>query len=441
MKRVVALAIIVMSLVVSTAVAKPTQDDGFVAVIDMKMMIAPGTLAFLEKSLEKAETDGAKALIVKLDTPGGMLNTTQEMTQTIFSSKIPIFIYVAPSGGAAISAGVFITLAGHIAAMSPGTSIGAAHPVTGEGKDIEGDMRAKTENMTIAMVKSISEQRGRNVEWAEKAVKDSSSATDEEALKLKVIDIVATDVGDLLKQAAGKKVTIGKDEIELGDYSGLRREIYEIEFRDKMVNVLANPNIAALLWLGATTGLSLELYNPGAIFPGVVGIICLILALAVSQIIPISQGGVLLMIVGALLIGAEIYVGSGILGFGGLIAMVLGALYLVDVTQAPGMAVSPEIVIPLAVVMGGTLLYVMSVVLRDLKGRRVTGKEGMIGMIGRVVDPVTSDDEGRVFLNGEYWKAVLAEGEEGELTPDTDIVVVAEQSGLVLEVKRELGQD
>ncbi|MCB0318390.1 MAG: ATP-dependent Clp protease proteolytic subunit, partial [Bdellovibrionales bacterium] len=169
-----------------------------IAVMDMDMMILPGTQGYLEDTIKSAEDNNAKLIILTLDTPGGMLNTTQEMIQKIFSSKVPIVIYVSPTGASATSAGVFLTLAGHIAAMAPGTTIGAAHPVAGDGKDIEGDMRAKAENSTISMVKAISEQRGRNVKWAEQAVKESSSITEKEALSLKVVDLVADDLDELI---------------------------------------------------------------------------------------------------------------------------------------------------------------------------------------------------------------------------------------------------
>ena len=316
----------------------------YVAVLSMDMMILPGTQSYLEESIARAGREGAKIIVVNLDTPGGVLLTSQEMVQAILNSPIPIVIYVSPSGSTATSAGVFITMAAHIAAMAPGTSIGAAHPVTGEGKDIEGDMRKKAENMTIAMVKAISEQRGRNIKWAEQSVKESSSATAEEALKENVIDLLANDITSLLESIAGKKIKLGSQELELEDYSNLPRIEYEIATRDKVINVLANPNVAALLWMGATTGLSLEIYNPGAILPGVVGLICLVLALQVSQVIPISQSGILLLVLGAALIIADFFVGSAVLAVGGIIALAFGAVYLIDVSQAPGLEVSTELI-------------------------------------------------------------------------------------------------
>ncbi len=413
------------------ASADSSGGGGHVIVLNMDMMILPGTAGYLDDGIALAEQQGAKLLIVQLHTPGGILDTTQRMIQSIFRSKVPVVIYVAPSGSTAASAGVFITLAGHIAAMAPGTSIGAAHPVAGDGKNIEGDMRAKAENMTIAMVKSIAERRGRNVAWAEKAVKESSSITEKEALKQGVIDLVADDLDDLLRQIKGKEVQVESQPVVLGDYSGLEKRYVDISYQNELLNVLSNPNIAALLWLAATTGISIELYNPGAILPGVVGVICLILALAVSQIIPISQGAVMLLVVGALLIGAELYTGSLILGVGGVISMVLGAIYLVDVSQAPGLSVAFEMVVPLAAFLGLFMLYVATQAVRVMKKAPTTGASGLIGQRGKAVENVAAS--GRVFLNGEYWNAV---SNEGIIEAGAAIEVAGIREGLVLEVRK-----
>jgi len=413
----------------SFAEAEDEDKNAFIAVMDMNMMILPGTQAYLEKTIEDAQSKGAKLLIVRLDTPGGMLNTSQEMIQILLNAPMPVAMYVSPSGGTATSAGVFITLAAHVAAMSPGTSIGAAHPVGADGKDIEGDMGDKAEQMTIAMVKSIAEQRGRNVEWAEKSVKESNSLTEKEALNRGVVDLIADDVDDLLKQIKGKEVKVGKDTVILGDYGKLPRRRYAISFKDKSINVLANPNIAALLWLGATTGISLELYNPGTIIPGMVGLICLILALAVSQIIPISQGGLLLLILGTILIGAEFYFASGVLGIGGIVALVLGSLYLIDVSKAPDLAVSLEYILPVAIVLGLFLLIAVRAAVKTYKSKVTTGNEGMVGMYGEAVANISGS--GRVFMNGENWNAT---SKEGLIEKGARVKVVAIKDGMLLEV-------
>lgn len=411
-----------------------------IAIIKMKMMILPGTSSFLQSSISEAQAKGAKLLIVELDTPGGILDTSQEMVKTLFQATIPVVVYVSPQGAMAASAGVFITMAANVAVMAPGTSIGAAHPVQGDGKNIEGDMRAKAENMTVAMVKSIAEQRGRSVAWAEKSVKESSSLTEQEALKENVVDFVAEDISQLLIKIVGKKIKIENKEITIEDYSKLPQIRYEMKYQDKFLNVLANPNVAALLWLAATTGLSIELYNPGLIFPGVVGVIALILALIVSQIIPMSQGALALLVVGALLIAVELFTGSLVLGIGGVIAIVLGLVYLVDTTQAPGLAVAAEFIVPIALVVGGFLLFVAKNAYDVLRGSKSksnnnTGSEGMISKFGEAVTDISKDD-GKVAIGGEYWNAVT----NGEpITSGKSIVVVKVLPSLLLEVKNLTG--
>ena len=404
-----------------------------IALMKMDMMILPGTEAFLDETIRDAEKSGAKLIVLQLNTPGGMLNTTQHMIQKIFSSPVPIVVYVAPTGATATSAGVFLTLAGHIAAMAPGTTIGAAHPVAGDGKDIEGDMRAKAENSTIAMVKAISEQRGRNIKWAEKSVKDSSSITEKEAVKIKVVDLVADDIDELVKKLDNRKVKVENKELILRGLSKLPVREYKISFKNEVINVMANPNIAALLWLGATTGISMELYNPGAIFPGVVGVICLVMALAVSQVIPITQGGILLLILGVALIGAELFIPSGILGVGGVIAIVFGSIYLIDVAEAPGLAVNLELIIPMAIVTGIFLLGIVYAVTKAMGRKFETGNEGLVGLIGTATNNIS--DRGKIFVNGEYWNAV---SDEGIIEKGAQVKVEEVLPGLVLKVSKTL---
>jgi membrane-bound serine protease (ClpP class) len=407
-------------------------ESGHIAIINMQMMILPGAQGYLEKSIKRAESTGAKLLIVKFDTPGGILQTTQRMMQDIFASKVPVVVYISPTGATATSAGVFITMAAHVAAMAPGTSLGSAHPVAGDGQDIEGDMRKKAEEMATALVKSVTEERGRNAKWAEKAVRDSVSLTDTEALKEGVIDIIAPDISELLRKIAGKKVMVAGEEVELADYSELSRQDYEMDFQDQVMNVLANPNIAALLWLAATTGISIELYNPGLIFPGVVGVICLVLALAVSQIVPVTQSGIMLLMLGAGMLAAEIYVGSGILAVGGIIAIVIGSLYLIDISQAPGMSVSPEFIIPIAVIVGAFFLWTIREIARARRQKPITGSESMVGLMAEVIDPVSN--RGRVFVAGEYWSA---RSDTGLLDKGAQVVVKAVLPGGILLVKSE----
>lgn len=394
-------------------------------------MIAPGALQYLKRGIAEAEAQKADALVVKLNTPGGMLNTAQEMIQAIFQSSVPVIIYVSPSGGTATSAGVFITMAGHVAAMAPGTSIGSAHPVMGDGKDIEGDMRKKAENMTVALVKSIAEQRKRNADWAEKSVTESVSITASDALRMGVVDLVAKDLDELLAGVRGKEVKLPGGTAVLPDLGQARRTDLSLSVSERLINTLAEPNILALLWLGATTGLSIELYSPGAILPGVVGVICLILALLVSQVIPVSYGAVLLLVVGVFLIALEIKVTSGILGIGGLVSIVLGSIYLIDSSKAPGMAVNMSIVLPAAIGVGVLLLAVVYAAARVQRKKRTTGFEGLIGQHGTAKETVAKT--GTVFVNGELWQATV---NSGVIQKDELVEVVGVADGLTLEVRK-----
>lgn len=402
-----------------------------IAVIDMNLMILPGTSSYLGRALQKASEDGAAAAVVRLNTPGGLLTAAQSIVQTIFASKIPVIVYVAPTGSAAISAGVFVTLAGHVAAMAPGTSMGAAHPVTGAGEDIQGDMRTKVESITTKLVESIAAERGRNVEWAVKSVRESSSVTDREALKIGVVDIVADNLSDLLKRIKGKEVTLAKGKVILDDYSELPVVNYDIGVKEKVLNLFANPNVAALLWAGATGGLSIELYNPGAILPGVVGVICLILALAVSDAIPVTTGGVLLLALGAALIGFELYMPSGVLAVGGIVSLVLGMLYLIDTSQAPDLQVSLALIVSTAVVLGTILFLLVRVVVKNFGRKAQTGAEGLVGEVGIAIGNVS--ESGKVSLNGEIWNASAV---SGILEQGAKVRVVSVGPGLQVVVER-----
>ena len=298
--------------------------------------INPAVGDFIRENIGQSAQEGALALIIQLDTPGGLLTSTKSIVKDMLGAPLPVILYVSPSGGGAGSAGVFITLAGHIAAMAPGTTIGAAHPVASGGQDIEGDMREKIENFTVSFIESIAQRRGRNVEWAEKAVRDSVSITEVEALEKNVIDLIATDVHDLLTQASGREVEVGSEKITLdftaAQLSADRFNVVTIEMRlkHKVLNILADPNIAYLLMMAGMLGLYLEFSNPGLLFPGLAGGICLILALTAFQVLPINYTGLVLIGLGMALLIAEMFLPSfGILGVSGIAAFVLGLVVLI----------------------------------------------------------------------------------------------------------------
>ena len=371
--------------------------------------INPAIADFIHESISRSAQEGAAALVIQLDTPGGLLNSTKTIVKDILGAPLPIFVYVAPSGAGAGSAGVFITMAGHIAAMAPGTTIGAAHPVSGSGQDIEGDMREKIENFTASFSETIAQRRGRNTEWAEKAVRESVSITDVEALKKKVIDLVAANVQELLNKSEGRKVDIGNAKVTLNFESArnadgsIRVVTLEMRLKNKVLNIIADPNIAYILMLAGLVGLYLEFSHPGAIFPGLTGGICLLLALTAFQVLPINSTGVLLLLLGVALLTAELFVPSfGILGIGGIISFVLGSLFLFD-APAEELAVDRGMVMTAALCVSAFMLFVGTLAVRTWTQRPESGKEGLIGEVGEVRQRIAP--QGKVWLHGEYWTA------------------------------------
>jgi membrane-bound serine protease (ClpP class) len=424
------LLITAVSCLQDAVATSPTSDpDAPVVILDMTMGIFPGTEGYLKSGIAEAQAAGAPLLVIMLDTPGGMLDTTQHIIKDLFDSPVPAVVYINPTGSTATSAGVFITLAAHVAAMAPGTSIGAAHPVMGNGTDIAKDMRTKAENMAVAMVQSIAEQRGRNVAWAKEAIKNSDSITETEALKKGVVDLVATDLDDLLRQIKGKSVKVKDRTVVLEDYSQRPRVNFAIGFKDHLLNVLANPQVLALLWVGATTGLTIELYNPGAILPGVVGVICLVLALLVSQVIPINAGAIALIVLGTLLIAAELFIPSGILGIGGIIAIILGSIYVVDVSEIPGMTINIPALVAIGAGAGMLLLALTRVTVRAQRRKATVGVAALVGVTGIALEDIANS--GQVQVQGEIWKATS----NTPIKKGATIRVLEYRDGLVLHVE------
>ena len=289
--------------------------------------INPASDDFIGESIATSARDGAVALVIQLDTPGGLLTSTKHIVKEILGAPVPVIVYVAPAGASASSAGVFVTMAGHVAAMAPGTTIGAAHPVGPGGSDVGGDMREKIENFTVSFGQSIAERRGRNVAWAEKAVRESVSITEKQAVEKKVVDVVAPDLKSLFAQIDGREVQVGdtRRKLALGPDPELHR--LEMRLKDRLLDRIADPNIAYLLFMAGVLGLYFEFAHPGVVFPGVAGSICLLLALAAFQVLPINATGMLLLLIGIAMLIAEIFVASfGVLGVGGVAAFVFGSL-------------------------------------------------------------------------------------------------------------------
>lgn len=398
--------------------------------------INPAVADFIRESINQASHDGALALIIQFDTPGGLLTSTKTIVKDLLDAPLPVIVYVAPGGSGAISAGVFITMAGAVAAMAPGTTIGAAHPVAGGGQDIEGDMRQKVENFTASFGESIAQRRGRNVEWAEKAVRESVVVTETEALEKKVIDLVAADVQDLLRQIGDRTVEVGGVEQKL-DFSaaqaggGLFRVVtQEMRLKHKVLNILAHPQIAYLFMMAGILGLYLEFSNPGLLFPGLAGAICLLMALTAFQVLPINYTGLLLILLGMTLLVTELFVPSfGILGVSGIVAFVMGSLFLFDSSDAY-FTINRGIIAAIAASVGTFMLIAGTLAMKAQRKRPVSGLEGLIGETGEV--RVRLAPRGKVWLHGEYWSA---ESEAGEIETGRPVRVV-QINHMVLKVDR-----
>jgi membrane-bound serine protease (ClpP class) len=398
-----------------------------VYLITVDAAITPVVAEYINKSIDIASKANAEAVIIELDTPGGLVDSMREIVKKMMSADVPVVVYVGPSGARAASAGVFITLAANIAAMAPTTHIGAAHPVTMEGK-MDKTMEKKVVNDLAAMARSIAEKRGKNAKWAEEAVRKSVSITDTEALKARVIDFIAPDIATLLKDINGKTVDLvtGKRTLKT---EGAEVEEIKMGFRFKFLNTISNPNIAYILMILGFYGLYFELANPGAIFPGVAGAICLILAFYALHTLPINYAGLMLILLGVGLFIAEAFITShGILGLGGAIAMAIGSVMLVESTS-PYLRISWSVIAPVVALSALLFIITVSLAVRVHREKVDTGKEGMIGLFGEAKTDIR--ESGQVFVRGEYWTArsdePIAKGER---------VKIEAVEGLTLKVKK-----
>ncbi|MBI3800122.1 MAG: nodulation protein NfeD [Deltaproteobacteria bacterium] len=440
--RFFAVLLLVLGFSLWSAQANDTASDPATAHVNLIVVdatINPAVADFIHESINRSAQEGAQALIIQLDTPGGLLNSTKSIVKDILGAPVPVIVYVAPSGAGAGSAGVFITMSGHIAAMAPGTTIGAAHPVGSGGQNIEGDMREKVENFTASFSETIAQRRGRNVEWAQKAVRESVSITEVEALQKKVIDLVAVDVQDLLRKAEDRKVEIGSTKTAL-NFKASRRadgtaEVVTLEMRLKhrVLNILADPNVAYLLMMAGILGLYIEFSHPGVLFPGLAGGICLLLALTAFQVLPINYTGLLLILLGLAFLIAELFLPSfGVLGVGGIVAFVLGSLFLFDTPEGE-LAVDRSIILTAALSVSAFMLFIGTLAVRTWRRKPVSGREGLIGESGEVRERLAP--RGRVWLHGEHWTA--ESDEEIEVGQQVRVVSL---SGLVLRVRKVAGK-
>jgi membrane-bound serine protease (ClpP class) len=395
-----------------------------VFIIELEGPINPGTAMYVIRGLENATKQGAGLAILRLDTPGGLASSMRTIVKAILNSPIPVAVWVGPAGAGAASAGVMVTVAAHIAAMAPGTNIGAAHPVTAGGKDIEKTMSEKVVNDMAAYARGIAEDKGRNGEWVEKAIRESVSITADEALKNNVIDLVAKDIDELLQLMDGREVSVvgGKITLKTAD---LKKTYFLPGWRDKVLKTISDPNIAYILMMIGLAGLYFELSHPGAIFPGVIGAISLILAFFSFQTLPVNYAGLLLIVLAIIFFIAEIKVTSyGILSIGGLISMTIGSIMLFE-----DVGVSLKLMMPTIFLVGGFFVVVASLAFRAYRAKPKSGTEGLLGEVGVVKERI--DPEGLIFVHGEYWRAIARERvEPGEK------VEVEGVDGLVLKVKK-----
>jgi membrane-bound serine protease (ClpP class) len=368
-------------------------------------VIAPVVVEYMLESIERAAAENAAAVVFQLDTPGGLVESTRLIVKALLNADLPVIVYVAPSGARAASAGTFITMAAHIAAMAPGTNIGAAHPVSGGGKDIEGDMRKKAENDLAAFARSIADKRGRNADWAEAAVRESVSITEADALEKHVIDLIAEDVQSLLAQVDGKTVTLASKQTILRT-TGVPVRYRQMSWRQQVLAVISHPQFALMLLSLGSMGLLIELYNPGLIFPGVIGAISLLLAFYSLQTLPINYAGLLLIGLGLLLFVLEIKVTSfGMLTIGGIVSMFLGSLMLVD-SPADYLRIPLSTIFLVVGTTATVFTFMIGAAVRSVRRQPVSGMEGMLGEIGTVTQRL--DPLGTVFVHGTLWSAQSA---------------------------------
>ena len=370
--------------------------------------INPASAAFIERGIENALEKHAECLIIQMDTPGGLLKSTRVIVSSFLESKIPIVVYVSPGGAQAGSAGVFITMAAHIAAMAPGTNIGAAHPVDMEGK-MDSVMSEKVTNDAAAFIRTIAEKRNRNLKWAENAVRKSQAITETEALDTNVIDLIAKNVDELLTQIDGKHVETITGTTTLHT-KGARIEQMEMGWAEKLLDLLSNPNIALILFQLGTIGLILELYNPGSIFPGIVGVISLVLAFYSMHTLPINYAGLALIIFGIILFLLEIKIIShGMLAIGGAVSLFLGSIMLIRTSSVlEFVEISWSVIFASVIISTFFFVVILGLGIKAQRRKPATGIEGFTGETGDVLE--TLEPEGVVRVFGEIWNAESLSG-------------------------------
>jgi membrane-bound serine protease (ClpP class) len=423
------LILIVAHLIAPLALAQEAGNE--VLVVDVTGPVTPIMLGLIERAIAEADTRNAEALIIRLDTPGGSVDLTQRIIQIMIAADVPLVVYVWPPGGHAASAGTFITLAGHVAAMAPSTSIGAASPIDGSGADIDETLRAKLENILVADIKGLADRRGEKaLEWAQEAITEAKAASANEALELGVIDFVAKDLDDLLAQLDGFKVEVSGEEVTLqtakAEVSFLQATTIE-----ELLSIIANPSIALLLISIGGLAIFYEIIHPGGYMSGVIGVICLLIGLYAVGQLPVNYAGLALILLAFVLFGAELFAPThGALTAGGVVAFIVGALILFNTSEFSYQLPWPSIVgipLTLALIFG----FGIRKALQARRAKPTTGQEGLIGAIGTV--RVALEPEGSILVWGEHWRATSANGQS---IPVGDQVKVTAIEGLRLKVEK-----
>ena len=416
--------------------AAPAAKAPLVVIARVDALIHPVSAEYMIDAMDRADADGAAAVVFTLSTPGGLVDSTRSIVSRMIASKTPVVVYVAPAGVHAASAGFIITIAADVAAMAPGTNIGAAHPVSGTGEQMDETMAKKSAEDLAAYARNLASKRNRNVELCDQAVKESRAFTDAEALSASppLIDLVAVDLDDLLMQLDGRTVTRFDGSTVVLRTAGAETLALEMSLRQRILSALAHPNIAYLLLSLGMLGLTIELWNPGAVLPGVAGGICLLLAFFTFQVLPVNYAGLLLILFGVALFVLELKVTSyGVLSAGGVISLLFGSMILMD-SSAPELQVSLNVIIPVVVGVSAVLIFLVRLAVASQRRRSVTGPSGMIDGGGVALTAFSSGTAGRVATHGEIWRAVA-----GEPVAEGDTVRITAVDGLTLTVRRDPG--
>jgi membrane-bound serine protease (ClpP class) len=421
----VCLAILILAA--GPAAAQDDEGRATVRVLTVDDTITPVVAQYVERIIEDAEEDGASAVVIELDTPGGLSSAMDDIIRDILESEVPVVVYVSPNGARAASAGVFITYAGHVAAMAPGTRIGSASPIfiddSGEVSDGSETLQRKVTNDAVSQIKNLANLRGRNAEWAERAVREAANVTADEALQMDVVDIIAPSLPELLDEIDGTVVDVQGQQVALATRNA-EIERSSMNAVEGLLQILAEPTIAYILLSLGMLGLFLELTNPGAIAPGVIGVLSLLLALYSLGTLPVNWTAVLLIAFAFILFAIDLFVPSfGILTIGGIVSFLLGSYLLIDSDAPPGFEISRPVIWTVTGCIVAFFLWLAGSVLRARFRPAYTGKQALVGQLGDVRRALSPD--GMVYVHGELWSAVPDAGVHGELPVGTNVVVTA----------------